>query len=250
MKHKVYTAFWKKIGVTDPYFGVLTHPEYRSDQLDAAAKKAFYQSGEEHIDESLRTFREFWPNVNFSTGSALDFGCGTGRLSLALSKHFDEVVGVDVSAGMLAHANESKQEKGITNVTFKEVSGRAPFLDQKYDYIHTAMVFQHIHPTIGMPVLDHLLAHLKPGGSAFLHLTYHNLSTQKYQRRNYFNFTFPFIGKWFGRNTDYAFPMFDYDLNQVFALLQKHGIKRVHQMFDTSGSHQFVILYLRKRRDA
>jgi cyclopropane fatty-acyl-phospholipid synthase-like methyltransferase len=247
MKHKVYTDFWKKIGTTDPYFGVLTHPEYRSNQLDDAAKEAFYQSGEEHIENSLKIFRKIWPNANFSTASALDFGCGTGRLSLALSKHFDEVVGVDVSAGMLAQANESKQAKGITNVTFKEVSGTAPFLDQKYDYIHTAMVFQHIHPDAGMPILDHLLAHLNTGGSAFLHLTYHNLSTQKHQRRNYFNFTFPFIGKWLGRNTDYAFPMFDYDLNEVFALLQKHGIRRLHQVFGASGNHQFVKLYVRKK---
>ena len=42
MNKKVYTAFWQKIGATDPYFGVLTHPEYRSDQIDANAKEAFY----------------------------------------------------------------------------------------------------------------------------------------------------------------------------------------------------------------
>lgn len=246
MKHKVYTDFWKKIGKTDPFFGVLTHPEYRSDQLDDAAKEAFYQSGDKHISNVLRVFKTTWKNADFPTVSALDFGCGTGRLSLALSKHFDEVVGVDVSAGMLAHANENKAAREITNVTFKEIPGKAPFLEEQYDYIHSAMVFQHIHPAIGLPILDHLLAHLNPGGRAFIQLTYNNLATQKQQRRQYLNFTYPFFNKWFKKEKDYAFPMFNYDLNQVFSVLQKHGIKGQFQRFGTSGIHQFVRLHMKK----
>lgn len=246
MKRNVYTDFWKKIGTKDPYFGVLTHPEYRSGQLDEEAKEAFYQSGDKHINNVLGNFRKVWPNIDFYKGKALDFGCGTGRLSLALSKHFEEVLGVDVSSGMLTQANENKKARNVTNVIFKEVADKAPFLSETFDYIHTTMVFQHIHPENGLPILDHLLEHLNAGGKAFIQVTYNNLASKKQRRKQYLNFTYPLLAKWFAQKEDYAFPMFDYDLNQVFAILQKHGVLRTHQVFGVSGDHHFVKLFIKK----
>ena len=39
-------------------------------------------------------------------GTALDFGCGVGRLSQALTKYFEQVAGVDISHTMIAKAKE------------------------------------------------------------------------------------------------------------------------------------------------
>src|SRR4051794_12503802 len=47
---------------------------------------------------------------------ALDFGCGLGRLTRALSDRFYEVVGVDVSEQMVAQATQANADR--TNCRF------------------------------------------------------------------------------------------------------------------------------------
>jgi len=248
MKSEIYTQFWKKIGQTDPYFGVLTHPEYRSDQIDADAKEAFFASGKLSVEDTLAKIKKNWPKKDFGTANALDFGCGTGRLSLALSEYCERVTGVDVSEAMLAEAEKNKQEKNISNVTFVNIPDHLPFLKEKYDFIYSEIVFQHIPTDKGMLILDHLLDHLVPGGSAFLQLTYNNISTPREKWIQKLTFTFPRLGRLLTGASGYFFPMFDYNLNEVFALLQRNNVHQVHQVFGNSGNHQFVKLYFNKRK--
>lgn len=247
MNRKHYSQFWKDIGESDPYFGVLTHPIYRADQLDEAAKETFFESGRKEVDRIVGLFGKIPPFRTLSPQNALDFGCGTGRLSLALSPHCKQVTGLDISPAMIAEAKLNKKAKGIENVNFKLIDSKPPFLDESYDYIHSAMVFQHIHPKDGLLILDHLLSHLSAKGRAFIQITYNNLSSPKNKFAQYLNFTYPFFRRLFGRTKDYAFPMFDYDINEVFSLLQKHNVKRSYNIFGQSGPHQFVKLYIEKR---
>ncbi len=247
MNKKGYTKFWKKIGQTDPYFGVLTHPEYRSSNLNATTKEAFFASGKKSVDTKMRRLDEIWPLEDRKFSNALDFGCGTGRLSLALCSYYEQVTGVDVSEAMLAEAEKNKHEQNISNVTFVNIPDCPPFLKDKYDLIYSEMVFQHIPADRGMLILDHLLDHLLPGGYAFIQFTYNNLSTSRENRMRKIIFTFPRLGRLLTGSKDYFFPMFDYDLNKVFTLFQKHDIHQVHQNFGSSGNHQFVRLYLNKR---
>jgi ubiquinone/menaquinone biosynthesis C-methylase UbiE len=44
---------------------------------------------------------------------ALDIGCGTGELTRSLARYADDVVGIDVSRGMIDSANERYAGKGI-----------------------------------------------------------------------------------------------------------------------------------------
>ena len=43
--------------------------------------------------------------IPVNTGRCLDFGCGIGRLTLALAERFDHVDGVDISHSMVEQAN-------------------------------------------------------------------------------------------------------------------------------------------------
>lgn len=52
-------------------------------------------------------------------GLALDLGCGTGRLARALSEHFDEVIGIDLSAPMVDEAAKQAYAKHITNIGYR-----------------------------------------------------------------------------------------------------------------------------------
>lgn len=48
----------------------------------------------------------------------LDVGCGTGRYSVALAQHCKQVIGIDLSPGMLEVAREKAESLGIENVEF------------------------------------------------------------------------------------------------------------------------------------
>ncbi|MEL7247194.1 MAG: methyltransferase domain-containing protein [Bacteroidota bacterium] len=248
MSRKVYGQFWKDIGKTDPYFGVLTHPEYRSDRLDEAALAAFFESGKQHIEQTIHLFQKVWPKRRFKPQNALDFGSGTGRLTLALAEHARRVTGVDISPAMVAEANLNRDRFGISNAQFKVIEGNSGFLDEVYDYIHSSIVLQHIHPNDGMEIIDHLLESLADKGRAYINVTYHTDVPAAVKWNSYLNISFPRVRRWLSRNADYAFPMFDYDLNAVFALMQKHHIKRVHTAFGQTGQHNFVQLYMQKNK--
>jgi SAM-dependent methyltransferase len=56
----------------------------------------------------------------------LDLGAGTGAISLALAQSAGEVVGRDISEGMLAEARRKADERGIENVSFGEGRFREP----------------------------------------------------------------------------------------------------------------------------
>ena len=52
------------------------------------------------------------------TGKAVDVGCGTGRHSFPLAKHFKEVYAFDFSPRMIEQAELEKQRQNITNIFF------------------------------------------------------------------------------------------------------------------------------------
>ncbi len=49
-------------------------------------------------------------------GRLLDVGCGPGTLTLRFAHFFDEAVGLDADAGMLAEAHRLAYERGVANV--------------------------------------------------------------------------------------------------------------------------------------
>jgi 2-polyprenyl-3-methyl-5-hydroxy-6-metoxy-1,4-benzoquinol methylase len=95
--------FWQALGERDPYWGVLTGERFRSDNLTADTLEDIYASGERQLDLLLQTIRRYVDD-RFAPASALDFGCGVGRLGVALARRCRRVVGVGVSDGMLGRA--------------------------------------------------------------------------------------------------------------------------------------------------
>ena len=62
---------------------------------------------------------------------ALDIGTGTGFTALEISKNTNDVIGIDISEGMLNEANIIKKNRGIYNVNFE--IGKAEKLKYKDD---------------------------------------------------------------------------------------------------------------------
>ncbi len=93
----------------------------------------------------------------------LDFGCGIGRVAAALAPHAREVVGVDVSAGMIAQA---RARASAPNLRFEHSDGRTLALpDASVDLAVAADSFPFL---VRAGVLDAAMAEfarvLTPGG--------------------------------------------------------------------------------------
>jgi len=98
----------------------------------------------------------------------LDFGCGTGALSLMVkARHpLAEVVGVDVDEEVLDSARDKAARRGL-DVRWDLYDGaRLPYPDDGFDRVLTALVVHHIADKA--PALRELHRVLRPGGE--LHL--------------------------------------------------------------------------------
>jgi len=100
---------WKKWGQKDPYYSVLTDSKFRNQNLNQEAKKEFFVSGDEWMQQIYQHIRTF-VKAEFAPTLALDFGCGTGRITLALAKMVEKVVGIDISEDMLEEATKNATE--------------------------------------------------------------------------------------------------------------------------------------------
>jgi SAM-dependent methyltransferase len=144
---------WKTLGNLDPYYGVLSNPKFKLDKIDGPGRDEFFATGVQHVDyvlDALKADFGFAPR-----GKALDFGCGVGRITKALAPHFDIVVGLDISPGMLAQASANVTTYGIDNVTYSS-STSGEYLDaESYDFVHTYIVLQHIPTKIGEEIAIH-----------------------------------------------------------------------------------------------
>ena len=91
------------------------------------SKDSFFQV---NTDVALKLYNKVLDYLDVSSGqSVLDLYCGTGTISLFLSKYFEEVVGVEINEEAVKCATLNKNLNNISNVKFicgdvsKEVSG-------------------------------------------------------------------------------------------------------------------------------
>ncbi|MBC7928251.1 MAG: methyltransferase domain-containing protein [Bryobacteraceae bacterium] len=97
--------------------------------------------------------------------SALEIGCGPGRLMLPMSKHFGEIHGVDVSEEMLELARKRLASVRGAQVHITAGSDLSMLGDDYFDFVYSYTVFQHIpSKDIVLSYLAEAQRVLKPGG--------------------------------------------------------------------------------------
>ena len=75
----------------------------------------------------------------------LDFGCGTGLLTLALQPHVRSVTGADSSAGMLGVLGQKVQALGLESVKRYLLDGAHPLASAgSFDLISSSMTLHHV----------------------------------------------------------------------------------------------------------
>lgn len=93
----------------------------------------------------------------------VDFGCGTGVLTVELARWAHHVTAIDRSGSALAKAKAEAARQGLTNITFLEADLHAlPLPDASVDLVVVSQSLHHVDS------IEHVLAEgarlLKPGG--------------------------------------------------------------------------------------
>ncbi|MBW8858932.1 MAG: class I SAM-dependent methyltransferase [Caulobacter sp.] len=230
-------ADWREIGATEPFWGVLTDPRFKSENLTAANVESFYGSGVDHMAEIVDRLRR--QTGAPPRGRALDFGCGAGRLSEAMTAHADHVVGYDISPGMLEKARLRHGAAHYTDV----------LPDGPFDWINSFIVFQHIPPERGAPLMEALLDRLAPGGHVSLHVTVWRDAHLEPSRPPLLLRLRRAIAQARGRikAASGLIMMYDYDLSSLVRSFQRHGVEEINMVATNHGGHHGVIILGRRK---
>jgi len=206
---------WETLARQEPFFAVLTEERYLRDQMSDDDRNAFFASGEADIAHLFGLFAGLI--TGFTPKSALDFGCGVGRLTRALATRVERVAGVDAAPSMLRLAREN-----VPNATF---SAQIP--DQTFDLIVSLIVFQHIPVRRGEVLLDELLRHLEIDGVAAVHVTFRRPGSSLRRIARTVRARVPLVHR-IAQLLRHERPMpymqmNEYDQARVFAIMRRHG---------------------------
>jgi ubiquinone/menaquinone biosynthesis C-methylase UbiE len=123
----------------DPLWVVLTDPKGKFGKWDV---DEFFATGEEHMATVLATAEGLGYPRRRET--ALDFGCGVGRLTRGMAKYFTHCHGIDISESMIAKAKELNQAFPNCQFSVNFADHLHAFPDNQFDFIYTTIVLQHL----------------------------------------------------------------------------------------------------------
>jgi SAM-dependent methyltransferase len=242
--HRDTDQDWIKIGETDPYFGVAGDPRYHLARVDDDRLDELYRGGDSEINAVIRTIRSFVPN--FAAADALDFGCGVGRHTFAMAAHAEMVTGFDIAPGMTARAAAAASRRGVANCRFVN----ALSAEERFDWINSYQVFQHIIPDRGYRIVADLFDRLRFDGICSLQFTL-------FRRRRHVHLEAGALWRFDGSNANALVGkslegvgqiiLFDYDLNQILAQMIAHRLELLAVKTTEYGGHHGIWVFGRKR---
>ena len=133
------------------------HFNHRAESFDSPKNQFLAELIRKNIEKQM---------PDLSRKSILDFGGGTGLISLPLAKKVNSVTLVDISDKMLEQARIKIKNQKLENIDLIHQDLLHKPLEQTFDLIIVSRVLHH------MPNLDDSLAmfkeHLTPGGQLFI----------------------------------------------------------------------------------
>ena len=243
---------WERLA-RDPYYAVLNVEEHRGERMTDDARALFARTGEQDMATTFDEIRR-WVAPGFAPRSAVDFGCGVGRLTMPIARVAQHVTGIDISETMLGEARRNCAANGVMNATF--VSSEAFFTRatkdrEAVDFVHAYIVFQHMRPRTGLWVADALVQHLASGGVGALHFTYARRASRLRRVVNRLRRVVPGVNAVVNRVqgrplSEPLIPMNEYDMGALFSLLAERGCTHVHARFTDHGGHLGAMLLFQK----
>ncbi len=132
---------------SDPGYGLLYLGTYSS---------GYYAALWDQVEKPL--LQALLPRPEFVKESALDFACGTGRITNLLADYFPEVVGVDVSASMLEVASSR------SNILYRQTDITKVKPGQEFWVATAFRFFLNAEQDLRLQAAASLYLALQPGG--------------------------------------------------------------------------------------
>jgi SAM-dependent methyltransferase len=143
----------------------LTDPTKRGGKWDI---DEFFATGRAEIDSVLDYVRSL--PVELKRTRALDFGCGVGRLTQALCRHFVECHGVDIAPSMIGLAAKYNRFGAKCLYHLNDAPNLALFADDTFDFVYSNIALQHIRPEYSVGYIAEFMRLLVPGGVSIFQL--------------------------------------------------------------------------------
>lgn len=128
-------------GASDALWAILPFTGKRGNRWTVAE---FFQTGVREIEGLLATIHAL--GLPLRRRTALDFGCGVGRLSQALAQHFDAVWGVDIAPSMIERARAYNRYGSRCRYVLNNEDDLAVLADTTFDLVYSNITLQHLEP--------------------------------------------------------------------------------------------------------
>ena len=153
---------WESLGRSDPLWAVFTRDGTEPGAWD---EQDFLDSGRAVVARVLAELDDL--DVMVPPGPALDFGCGVGRISLALADQLGEIHGVDISEPMVARAREMAADRDPAPEYHLNVNPDLRlFADGTFAFVASFIVLQHMPSKHALSYVREFMRVLMPGGVA------------------------------------------------------------------------------------
>lgn len=77
--------------------------------------------------------------------TVLDYGCGTGSITLQIARNVNKVYGADISEEMLKRARQNQKDQNIKNTTFHNITTQEELFPSEYFQVATVFnVLQYV----------------------------------------------------------------------------------------------------------
>jgi SAM-dependent methyltransferase len=151
---------WTRIGNEHPIFGTAGNAKFNRD--------AYFESGLLEIESVLS--RASASGLEVARGKALDFACGLGRVTQALSRIFEEVHGLDISPSMISRAKVENANPDKCHFRVCCDRSLSAFDPDFFDLIVAINVLQYTPPPLAKGYVREFVRLLKPGGLLYFQM--------------------------------------------------------------------------------
>jgi len=150
---------WDEFGKKDPLLFILFDENRRSE---AWGKSEFFNTGEHEIKDVVDYLKAL--KTVLTRKRALDFGCGIGRTTQALTKYFDYVYGVDIAPSMIKQAKKYAGKNKKCIYYLNKESHLKLFQENYFDFIYSNITLQHMESQYAKSYIAEFMRILNKGG--------------------------------------------------------------------------------------
>ncbi len=215
---------WNKLGERDAMWAI-----YSDDPSKLGGRwkpDEFFETGRNEIASVVAALGTLGKRPKFR--KVLDFGCGVGRLSRALSAVSERVVAVDIAPSMIAQGRSMHGDFPNIEWVLNQQADLRAFPDGAFDVVYTNIVLQHMPPQMARRYIAEFFRIVEPSGWVIFQLPNNEALTLKRSLENFvYNEVVPRMpASLLLRLRRRRYPSASEEMLKDLPFMQMHGMKR------------------------